>query len=68
MNYNTLPYAGVIVYAHDENDNTYIPIVRSKRGHWSYPKGKRNKRESAIDAGLRELREETGITTDQIIL
>ena len=68
MSYNKLPCAGVIVYTHDENNNTYVSIVRSKRGNWSYPKGKRNKGESAIDAGLRELREETGITADQIEL
>lgn len=66
MNYNRLPCAGVIVYTQDENNNTYISIVQSKRGNWSYPKGKRHKGESAINAGLRELKEETGITINQI--
>lgn len=36
-------------------------LVQTPEGHWGFPKGKRNRGESAIDNALRELFEETGL-------
>ncbi len=54
---------GVIVF---DNDNTVI--VRTANNNYGFPKGKREKRETEIDAAFRELVQETGITKDQILI
>jgi 8-oxo-dGTP pyrophosphatase MutT (NUDIX family) len=36
-------------------------LIRSKRGNWSFPKGRMDPGESEIDTAIREIREETGI-------
>jgi 8-oxo-dGTP pyrophosphatase MutT (NUDIX family) len=36
-------------------------ILQYNAGHWDFPKGNRERRESSIDTARREIREETGI-------
>jgi bis(5'-nucleosidyl)-tetraphosphatase len=55
------PCSGVIVF---NDDNTIL--VRTDLGHYSFPKGKRDSGETDIQAALRELYEETGLTSDHI--
>lgn len=42
--------------------NDYILLVRSTYGDWSYPKGRVDKGEKVIDAAIREVREEIGVS------
>lgn len=55
--------AGIIVF-----DNNKTVLVTSHKGHFSFPKGGRKKTETAIEAGWRELEEETGLTNAQVKL
>lgn len=60
-----IPCAGVIVL--DTSDLKTV-LVRTERGNYSYPKGKRKKGEQYLETALRELEEETGITPEKITL
>lgn len=44
------------------------PMVRTKKGHWGFPKGKREKNETPLQNALREVKEETGIEADELCL
>jgi len=55
--------AGIIVF-----DKNRTVLVSTERGHFSFPKGKRNKDETEIDAAWRELEEETGLTKNNVEL
>lgn len=57
------PCVGVIVF---DKDRTIL--VCTDHGNYSFPKGKRNKGETDLQTGLRELEEETGLTKDHIEL
>ena len=56
--------AGVIVIS----QNKYVLMVKTHKNHYSYPKGKRNKKENetTIETAKRELEEETGIKLDKL--
>lgn len=55
------PCAGIIVI---DGDKTVL--VCTSNGNYSFPKGKRNKGETIIDAAHRELNEETGLSKENI--
>lgn len=58
------PYcAGIIVF---NNDKTVL--VCTPKGHYGFPKGKRNKGEDILATAWRELQEETGLTADNVKL
>jgi len=57
------PCAGVIVF---DNDKTVV--VTSDRNRNSFPKGKRNRKETDLETAFRELEEETGLTHDHVEL
>ena len=57
------PCAGIIVFNTDQTI-----LVSTDRGNFSFPKGKRNKTETNIQAAWRELEEETGLTNDHVRL
>ena len=40
----------------------YILLIRDRYRHWGFPKGHVEREETAADAALREVREETGLT------
>ncbi len=42
-------------------------LVHQKKGHWGFPKGHAEAGESDIQAALRELAEETGITDCELV-
>lgn len=58
-----LPCAGVIVF-HESS----VATVTTPAGVKGFPKGKREKKETLLETAMRELHEETGITSDQIEL
>ena len=57
------PCAGIIVFNGDQTI-----LVQTKAMRHSFPKGKRNKGESSIEAAWRELQEETGLTKENVQL
>lgn len=48
----------------DADELEVLVVHRPDRGDWSLPKGKRRRREAALDCALREVREETGLHCD----
>lgn len=42
-------------------------LIQHRSGHWSFPKGHADHGERAIDAAIRELREESGLEIDYFI-
>ncbi len=52
--------AGVVL-TRSRPEGTEVVLVKNRRGHWSLPKGKLRARESANQAALRELHEETSL-------
>uniref|UniRef100_A0A6C0E7Q8 Nudix hydrolase domain-containing protein n=1 Tax=viral metagenome TaxID=1070528 RepID=A0A6C0E7Q8_9ZZZZ len=57
--------AGVVLF---NKDFTKIILVETEAGHYSFPKGKRDKNESIVKTAIRETEEETGIKSDQYLL
>lgn len=58
--------AGIIVYYLEENEPKFLLLYRDK-GYWNFPKGKIEKDEKSFKAALRELKEETGLTKNDLI-
>ncbi len=56
---------GVIVKKEDGKLN--VLLIKDSYGHWTWPKGHIEKEESSEEAALREVREETGLKTLEII-
>lgn len=54
---------GVIPFHTDERGKLSVCVVRHAQGHWAFPKGHAEKEETPKETALRELKEETGITT-----
>jgi bis(5'-nucleosidyl)-tetraphosphatase len=59
--------AGVIVFhtSADNSKRSYLLLDYGK--HWDFPKGHVEKRETDLDAAIRELEEETGITRIELV-
>ena len=53
--------AGVILYKTEGQRRVYL-ILQYAAGHWDFAKGKKIRGETDMQAALREVREETGIT------
>ena len=58
----TMHSAGVVIFYCDEGERVYL-LLNHPHGHWDFAKGKIEQGETKQDAALRELREETGLTT-----
>lgn len=59
--------SGFIIKRLSRQEDEYL-VVRTPRGHLSYPKGKRKKGENSLACAFRELTEETGLTQHDIII
>lgn len=56
-----------IIPIHQTPDGRRYLLVRHRKGHWGFPKGKAEAGESAMAAALRELAEETGIARVRVV-
>jgi len=52
----------VVARVGDDGEPEYLLVHRPRYDDWSLPKGKLNKRETFLEAALREVEEETGIS------
>jgi phosphohistidine phosphatase SixA/ADP-ribose pyrophosphatase YjhB (NUDIX family) len=52
---------GVLYRPNEDGEREFLLVHRPRYGDWSLPKGKLDRREGFLEAGLREVREETGI-------
>lgn len=51
-----------------KRDGTWkVLLVHHIAGHWSFPKGHRERGESEIETASRELEEETGLTVEKLL-
>lgn len=53
--------AGGVVWRSGRHHHEVLLVHRARRQDWSLPKGRRRRRESALECALREVREETGL-------
>ena len=52
---------GAIVFYLKDNKEQILLIKHANSGHWSFPKGHVEARETEVETALREIKEETGI-------
>lgn len=65
MEKRQLSAGGIVVKG--EKENLRILLIKDRFGHWTWPKGHIEKGETPPQAALREIREETGLGTLEII-
>ena len=65
MDKKVIPCSGFIILS---NDKKRTVLVRTHRGNFSFPKGKRKKGETYKETALRELEEETGLREEDIVI
>lgn len=53
--------AGIITFARKNHEQKYL-ILHYLSGHWDFPKGKLELNETQLEAAIRELQEETGLS------
>ena len=56
-----------IIPIHNHDGTRRFLLVHQKKGHWGFPKGHAHPGESATQTALRELAEETGITSCELV-
>lgn len=68
MKYSRHVSAGMIVFHRDEGQCRFLLVLSrlTKRPLWEFPKGGVDTGETLIETATRELREETGLTSDHI--
>ena len=54
--------AGVVVYTSNEQGERLYLLLHYVQGHWDFPKGHLEPGETTMQAAVRELKEETGLT------
>jgi bis(5'-nucleosidyl)-tetraphosphatase len=54
--------AGAVLYRYFSNDERKFLLLHYTSGHWDFPKGNLEAGETEVDAVIREIFEETGIT------
>ncbi len=59
--------AGFVVFTEREDGRRLYLLLLYPSGHWDFPKGHVEERESDLRAALRELREETGLTDVEVV-
>ena len=56
-----------IIPIHNDNGTRRFLLVHQKKGHWGFPKGHADPGETPTETALRELGEEAGVTSCELI-
>ena len=59
--------AGIIIYRKTEDGLKFLLLYHG-RGYWNFPKGKIESEERSFQTALREIKEETGLSRDDLKL
>ena len=59
--------AGAVLYGNFPNDEKKFLLLRYMSGHWDFPKGNVETRETELEAARREILEETGIADARFV-
>ena len=58
---------GIVPFINEKGTWKVLLILHREGNHWGFPKGKANPKESALQAAVRELQEETGLAIVKIL-
>ena len=58
---------GVVAFSEEPDGRKYLLLRHANGGHWSFPKGHLEEGESAREAAIRELEEETGLHPEDFL-
>ncbi len=58
---------GIVPFSKQEGIWKVLLILHSQGNHWGFPKGKANPSEIPVETAKRELKEETGLITTEIL-
>lgn len=56
-----------VIPVYKNKSNYLFLLIQNKKNNWSFPKGHKHLKETDLQAALRELKEETGITDCKIL-
>lgn len=59
--------AGGVIFRSRQNGHTEFLLIEDSYGNWGFPKGHLEADESALEAALRECREETGLSDLSVV-
>jgi 8-oxo-dGTP pyrophosphatase MutT (NUDIX family) len=60
--------AGGVVFRHCADDKIYVALIRDHNTHnWILPKGRIEEGESLVDTSIREVKEETGLQSIELV-
>jgi 8-oxo-dGTP pyrophosphatase MutT (NUDIX family) len=59
---------GIVPFLNDGGTWKVLLILHLEGNHWGFPKGRANPKEVPLEAAIRELKEETGLSVTKILL
>lgn len=59
---------GIVPFSHEGGVWKVLLILHKGGNHWGFPKGKANPGETSLESATRELKEETGLIVEKVLL
>ncbi|MCX6100123.1 MAG: NUDIX domain-containing protein [Candidatus Bipolaricaulota bacterium] len=59
--------AGAVLFREEAGRRLYLLLRHEQGGHWGFAKGRIEKGEGVLEAAMREIREETGISDIELV-
>ena len=64
---NSLQQSFGIIPIRNKDSNCQVLLVLHQKGHWGFPKGKPEQKETPKETAVRELKEETGLDVSEFL-